>query len=171
MRTTSTVRLPRRLKVGLCAAAATAVVGAGAAYAALPPQLPPGSAPAGFFVSGSRITQMELEAIAHAVEPDGSRLFVQHSVFAPGQSTGWHTHPGPAIVMVVSGTQTLKEAKGSQCVSVTAGPGEGFVTTGIHEAVTGPSGADTWALYVLPPDATTVRDPETGSLPTPAPCQ
>jgi hypothetical protein len=111
---------------------------------------------------------MELQALAQAVNPDGSRLFLQHSVFAPGQSTGWHTHPGPAIVMVVSGSQTLEEPQGSNCRTITANAGEGFVTTtGVHEAITGPEGADTWALYVLPPDATAVRTP----APTPSACQ
>ena len=162
----------RGARIALAATALAAAIGVGVAYAAFPPQLPPGSAPAGFFVSDSRITDMELEALAHAVKPDGSRLFVQHSVFAPGQSTGWHTHPGPAIVMVVSGSQTLTEPQGSQCHTVTADAGQGFVTdTGIHEAITGPAGADTWAIYVLPPDATAVRNPPTGTLPTPTPCQ
>ena len=158
----------KRLKIALAAAVLAAVIGAGVAYADLPPQLPPTSAPYGFFVSNNRIMDMELEALAQAVNPDGSRLFLQHSVFAPGQSTGWHTHPGPAIVMVVSGSQTLEEPQGSNCRTITANAGEGFVTTtGVHQAVTGPQGADTWALYVLPPDATAVRTP----APTPNACQ
>ena len=158
----------QRLKIGLAAAVLAAVIGVGVAYAAFPPQLPPSSAPYGFFVSNNRIMNMELEAIARAVNPDGSRLFLQHSVFAPGQSTGWHTHPGPAIVMVVSGSQTLEEPQGSSCRTITANAGEGFVTTtGVHEAITGAEGADTWALYVLPPDATAVRTP----APTPNACQ
>lgn len=143
------------------AVGAVAVIGMGGAYAdsvMFPPQLPPGG-PVGFFVSNNRIVDMELQALAQAVEPSGSRLFLQHSVFAPGQSTGWHTHPGPAIVMVVSGSQTLKEVHGSQCLTVTANAGSGFVTTGVHEAITGPQGADTWALYILSPDATAVRKP------------
>jgi len=158
----------KRLKIALAAAVLAAVIGAGVAYADLPPQLPPTSAPYGFFVSNNRIMDMELQALAQAVNPDGSRLFLQHSVFAPGQSTGWHTHPGPAIVMVVSGSQTLEEPQGSSCRTITANAGEGFVTTtGVHEAITGPAGADTWALYVLPPDATAVRTP----APTPNACQ
>ena len=161
----------RGARIALAAGGLAAAIGAGVAYAAFPPQLPPPSA-TGFYVSNNRITDMELEALAHAVKPDGSRLFVQHSVFTAGQSTGWHTHPGPAIVMVVAGSQTLKEPQGSQCHTVTADAGQGFVTdTGIHEAITGPDGADTWAIYVLPPDATAVRNPPTGTLPTPSPCQ
>ena len=158
----------KRLKIALAAAVLAAVIGAGVAYADLPPQLPPTSAPYGFFVSNNRIMDMELQALAQAVNPDGSRLFLQHSVFAPGQSTGWHTHPGPAIVMVVSGSQTLEEPQGSNCRTITANAGEGVVTTtGGHEAITGAEGADTWALYVLPPDATAVRTP----APTPNACQ
>jgi hypothetical protein len=74
--------------------------------------------------------------------------------------------------MIVSGSQTLLQPQGSHCLSTTANAGEGFVTgTGIHDAVAGPAGAESWALYVLPPDATSVREPDTGSLPTPAACQ
>jgi len=32
---------------------------------------------------------------------------VQQITFAPGGQSGWHTHPGPVIVLVKSGTFTL----------------------------------------------------------------
>ena len=57
----------RKLKIGLVTAALAGVIGVGVAYAAFPPQLPPGSAPSGFFVSNSRITDMQIDAIAQAV--------------------------------------------------------------------------------------------------------
>jgi len=166
----------RKLRIAIVVVALTAAVGASVAYAThlFPPQLPPGSAPNGFFVSNSRITEIPLEAVARAVNPDGSRLFVQHATFAPGQTTGWHTHPGPVFVMIVSGSLTLEDPQGSTCPSETYGAGEGFVDRGfgnVHRATAGASGAEFWATYVLPPDSHAVREPVTGSLPTPPQCE
>ena len=35
-----------------------------------------------------------------------SDLWVVHNTIAPGGHTGWHSHPGPSIISVVSGTAT-----------------------------------------------------------------
>jgi quercetin dioxygenase-like cupin family protein len=164
----------RHLRIGILLAVVVAATSVGLVYAShlFPPQLPAGAAQ-GYFVSDSRITDIPVEAIARAVRPDGGRVFVQHLTLGPGQTSGWHTHPGPAIVTVVSGELTLQESLGSKCKSQTASAGEGFVNAGgtVHQATAGASGADTWAVYILPPDAHAVRDPVTGSLPAPAACE
>jgi len=51
-----------------------------------------------------------------------------HVTFQPGGSTGWHTHPGPALVTVKTGQLTLHRAKG--CRSRTFGPGQTFLEFG-----------------------------------------
>jgi len=51
-----------------------------------------------------------------------------HVTFQPGGSTGWHTHPGPALVTVKTGRLTLHHAKG--CRSRTFGPGQTFLELG-----------------------------------------
>ena len=51
-----------------------------------------------------------------------------HVTFQPGGSTGWHTHPGPALVTVKTGRLTLHRAKG--CRSRTFGPGQTFLELG-----------------------------------------
>jgi hypothetical protein len=164
-----------RLRIAIVAATLTAAVGAGVAYAThlFPPQLPPGSAPNGFFVSNNRITEIPLEALARAVNPDGSRLFVQHVTFAPGQSTGWHNHPGPMFVMIIGGSLTVEDALGSNCPTQTYVAGQGFVDRGfgnVHRATAGATGAEFWGTYVLPTDAHAVRDPVAGSFPAPPQC-
>src|SRR3982750_4477911 len=45
----------------------------------------------------------------------------------PGGSSGWHSHPGGAIIVVKQGTPTLYRAIGSQCRSTTYGPGDAFI--------------------------------------------
>ena len=51
-----------------------------------------------------------------------------HVTFQPGGSTGWHTHPGPALVTVKTGQLTLHRAKG--CRWRTFGPGQTFLEFG-----------------------------------------
>ena len=48
--------------------------------------------------------------------------------FQPGGTTGWHVHPGPALVTVKSGQLTLHRAKG--CRSRTFGAGQTFLEYG-----------------------------------------
>jgi hypothetical protein len=152
------------------------VVAGGVAYAThlFPPQLPPGSAPVGFLVSNNRIEDVPVEALARAANPDGSRLFVQHVVFTPGQTTGWHSHPGPVFVTIIAGSLTIDDPQGSSCPSRTYTAGNGFVDRGfgnIHRGTAGAAGAEFYATYVLPPDSHAVREPVTGNLPTPQQCE
>ena len=38
----------------------------------------------------------------------GLDIAVQDIVFPAGSSSGWHTHPGPVFIQVISGTMTLR---------------------------------------------------------------
>ena len=51
-----------------------------------------------------------------------------HVTFQPGGSTGWHVHPGPALVTVKTGRLTLHRAKG--CRTRTFGAGQTFLEFG-----------------------------------------
>jgi quercetin dioxygenase-like cupin family protein len=48
----------------------------------------------------------------------------------PGGTLGWHTHPGPALITVSSGTLTIEE---SDCSLHTYGAGDSFVDVGMGE--------------------------------------
>ena len=39
-----------------------------------------------------------------------SDLYIVQNTFPPGADTGWHTHPGPSLVTVISGALTVYEA-------------------------------------------------------------
>jgi quercetin dioxygenase-like cupin family protein len=45
----------------------------------------------------------------------------------PGGSSGWHSHPGGAIIVVKTGTVTVYRSIGSQCQSATYSAGQAFV--------------------------------------------
>jgi quercetin dioxygenase-like cupin family protein len=45
----------------------------------------------------------------------------------PGGSSGWHSHPGGAIIVVKTGTLTVYRSIGSQCQSTTYSAGQAFI--------------------------------------------
>jgi quercetin dioxygenase-like cupin family protein len=62
-----------------------------------------------------------------------SDLFVQSNVWQPGGSTGWHTHPGPSLVIVTQGAVTVYEGDDPSCTGhvVSSEPGKNsFVDIG-----------------------------------------
>lgn len=52
---------------------------------------------------------------------------MQEIVLAPNGSTGWHSHPGPVVVVIKSGTMTFYD---DTCVVRTYTAGEAFVDSG-----------------------------------------
>jgi quercetin dioxygenase-like cupin family protein len=129
-------------------------------YAALPSTtVPPNTVPLGTLAGKTVLNVLSVSAFTRAIKQDqGSNGVLQHLTFAPNQSTGWHTHPGPNIVLVMAGSFTLTD---EHCNVTTYGPGEGFATgLKVHEAVAGPDGADFYAFYFLPASADVLRTTE-----------
>lgn len=59
-----------------------------------------------------------------------SDLFVQDNVWAPGGSTGWHSHPGHSLIIVTAGTVTAYEGDDPTCTPTVFTQGMGFVDPG-----------------------------------------
>jgi quercetin dioxygenase-like cupin family protein len=145
-------------------------VAAVAAYAALPSRsVPPKSVPLGTLAGQTSVNVLAVGAFMKTLnQAHGTNAVLQHTHFAPGQSTLWHTHPGPNIVLVVDGSVTLTD---QHCNVTKYVAGQGFATgLDVHLAVAGPHGADFYALYFLPGNATVLRTPATGESATPPPC-
>ena len=141
----------RRRLVVLGAVVALGVMAA-AAYAALPTaNVPPSSVSIGTLASINKLNI--LDPASFAVAQNGNAV-AQRLHFNDGQSTGWHTHPGPNVVLVVSGGFQLIDDK---CNVTFYGPGQGFATgTAVHEAIaTGPT--DFYSVYLLPSSADVLR--------------
>ena len=66
-------------------------------YALLPStNVPPSSVPLGTLAGATAVNVLLVDAFARAIEQaHGTNAVLQHLPFAPAQSTGWHTHPGP----------------------------------------------------------------------------
>jgi len=82
---------------------------------------------------------------------------VQQITLAPGGATGWHTHPGPALVLVRSGEFTLYNA-GAGCTPTMYKAGQSFVDAGFGNVHIGrneaPAGnVELYVLYLAPAGA------------------
>jgi quercetin dioxygenase-like cupin family protein len=59
-----------------------------------------------------------------------SDVEVVQNTIAPGGTFGWHSHPGPSLVIVKSGTATLYMADDPTCTAQVFPAGSGFVDSG-----------------------------------------
>lgn len=63
---------------------------------------------------------------------------IQQITIAPSRRTPWHTHPGPAVVVVTEGTLTIYDGDDPTCTGRSYGEGRVFVDLGqghVHVAV------------------------------------
>jgi hypothetical protein len=144
----------RLLMFALVAALAVA----GTAVAAHVTPADPATVPTGFLAAHNSIDDVPVSALARAVTPDGTDLFIQHVRLGANTPTGWHTHPGPALVSVVRGSLTYEDAMSNGCHQLTYGAGSGFVDRGfghVHRAIAGSDGVDFYVVYLLPPGSET----------------
>jgi quercetin dioxygenase-like cupin family protein len=156
--------LAGRRKLFLLGAVATLAGTAGIAYAALPPgpTVPPSSVPTGVLAGQTSLNVLSVDAFDRAIgQAQGTNAVLTRNHFNDGQSTGWHTHPGPNIVLVVSGELRLTD---QHCNVTTYGPGQGFATgLDVHKAVAvGPT--EFYALYFLPANADVLRTDATAPV-------
>jgi quercetin dioxygenase-like cupin family protein len=59
-----------------------------------------------------------------------SDVYVQNNVWAPGGSTGWHSHPGQSLIIVTAGTLTNYEGHDPACKPHVYKTGMAFVDPG-----------------------------------------
>jgi quercetin dioxygenase-like cupin family protein len=147
-------------KAALAGVVVTICAAAPLTYAALPStSVPPDQVPTGTLAGQTGVNVLSVDAFTRAInQAHGTNSVLQHVRFAAGQSTGWHAHPGPNIVLVVAGSLTLTD---EHCNVTTYGPGEGFATgIDVHQAVAGPDGSDFYTFYLLPADADVLRTDE-----------
>jgi quercetin dioxygenase-like cupin family protein len=75
--------------------------------------------------------------------------------FPPGASTGWHSHPGSSLILVVSGTVTHYSGDDPSCAPHAYPAGDGFIYRGSVHMLQNESSdpAETIAVQLLPKDA------------------
>ncbi len=94
---------------------------------------------------------------------------VQTITFQPGGQSGWHSHPGPVFISVVSGEMTFYMGDDPDCKPTVRHAGEGFLDTGDHTHIArNESGqpATNVVTYLVPPGAALKIDqPNPGNCP------
>lgn len=68
--------------------------------------------------------------------PDAGEVVVQQITIAPGGTTGWHSHPGPVVVVVTAGALTFVDEEHGVCTETTYSAGTAFVDPGQGHAHT-----------------------------------
>lgn len=94
---------------------------------------------------------------------------VQSITFQPGSQSGWHKHPGPVFIQVVSGTMTFYESDDPTCTPIVRTAGQGFIDKGDHAHIARnetDAPAKNVVTYFAPPGATLRIDaPAPGNCP------
>lgn len=88
---------------------------------------------------------------------DAQETVVQQIVIAPGGHTGWHSHPGPVVVLLKSGALTFYSGDDPACAPRTYSAGQAFIDSGqghVHIAknLSTTENVELWATYFdVPP--------------------
>ena len=86
----------------------------------------------------------------------GMDIATQSIVFEPGGSSGWHRHPGPVFITVVSGTMTFYESDDPTCSPIVRTAGQTYLDYGDDAHIArneGTTAAQNLVTYFAPPGA------------------
>jgi len=120
----------RRALLAVTALGAGAMVAMGAVGVATAADQP--AAVGGQLARGTVAERVHLRSVGN----EAIDVLVQELSIGAGRGTGWHSHPGPAIVVIESGTFTVRSVQGDRCVTDVYGAGDAFVDPGrgfVHE--------------------------------------
>ena len=151
----------------LTAIAAIATVGAlvGAALIVRPAQATPSTGVDTTILAQSLFDEIHVKAHTRLPERWNAQLkthgqsdgYVVDNKFAPGGTSGWHSHPGPSLIYVVAGTVTNYTSDDPSCTPQVYTAGDGFVDPGsgdvhlLRNETSAP--AETIAVQLLPTGA------------------
>ena len=98
-----------------------------------------------------------------------SDLITQSITLLPGGSSGWHNHPGPAILSVRAGTLTFYEGNDPACTPHVFPAGTGLIERGGDVHIARNEGANAVSVdvtYIVPRDAPQrIDEPSPGNCP------
>jgi hypothetical protein len=96
-------------------------------------------------------------------------IAVQTINFDAGGQSGWHSHPGPVFIQVVSGTMTFYESDDPTCSPIVRTAGQGYLDLGEHAHIARNETrlpAQNVVTYFAPPGAVLKIDqPDPGTCP------
>lgn len=93
--------------------------------------------------------------------PDAADTVVQEIVIGPSGHSGWHSHPGPVVILIKSGQMSFYDGDDPTCTVRTYGPGQAFIDSGqghVHIARNeGAENLEIWAVYFDVPPGQSMR--------------
>lgn len=93
--------------------------------------------------------------------PDAAETAVQEIVIEPGGHSGWHSHPGPVVILIKSGQMSFYDGDDPTCTVRTYNAGEAFIDSGqghVHIARNeGGVNLEIWAVYFDVPTSESFR--------------
>ena len=96
-------------------------------------------------------------------------IAVQSILFRPGSQSGWHSHPGPVFIQVVSGTMTFYESDDRRCTPIVRTAGQSYLDKGNHAHIARNETdmpAQNLVTYFAPPGAALrIDEPNPGNCP------
>ena len=97
-------------------------------------------------------------------------VYVNHVTVAPGGNSGWHSHPGPSVVVIKTGTATVYDSDGSSCPATVYQAGSGFIDPGsghVHlVANLGSAPLEIYAFQIIPHgDMRVISEPQPANCP------
>jgi len=129
----------------------------------------PGAATPSSGVTGKTLARGTDQSPGTIPIKQGMDVVVATNTFAPGGSSGWHSHPGGAIVVVMSGQLTDYNSIGGNCVATTYTAGQAFVERpGVLQLAVNNGTTDT-VVYVTFPSVP-AGAPSRTDEPAPADC-
>jgi quercetin dioxygenase-like cupin family protein len=99
---------------------------------------------------------------------DAQETVVQQVTLAPGGTTGWHSHPGPTVVLIKSGQMSFYDSEDPTHTARVYSAGQSFIDRGqghVHTARNeGNVNLEIWAIYfdVPPGGAFRIDAPQPG---------
>ena len=94
-------------------------------------------------------TTGEHQEVLHV--PDAQETVIQQVIIAPGGSTGWHSHPGPVVVLIKAGQLSFFSSEDPSCTPTIYSAGQAFTDPGqghVHVARNlGTENVELWAVY------------------------
>lgn len=104
--------------------------------------------------------------------PNAAENVMQKIVIGPLGHTGWHSHPGPALVLVKSGTLSFYSSEDPTCMATDYGVGDAFIDSGqghVHIArnLSTEENLELWVTYfdVPPSGPFRIDAPDPGNCP------
>lgn len=137
----------------LLSATVVVLVGGSAAFG-YPPAAP----------KGTHLVQASLSEPFDISTAGSTDLHFEHVIFPPGASSGWHSHGGPTLGAVKSGTLTVYRASPGGCTASEYAAGQGLFEPANEVLMArnnGPEPVEIYVNHIVAPgvDVTTPAEP------------